>query len=210
MRVRASFKACPLLSCGPVSSPACCCSSRKTTPSRFHRRFSPPTPLLQARKAVSPNKLSNCPGPPVQLYCSNCASVNGAMSRAFTDQRTRTAGPIAARPGKWAFPNSTPPIRFLNTLKTLTNRSQPVDDRDTADLRVLQTQKMTLYQCIFSKICRNCVLFSSHILYSERIYKPICYYYTENSIDTLQDVFSDKRMKSKISQLARQFGVPKL
>ena len=115
--------------------------------------------------------------------------MNEAVSRALADQRTRAAGLIAARPGKWVFPNSTPPIRFLYTLVTLTNRSQPVDDGDTADLRVLQTQKMTLYQCIFSKICSNCVLFSSQILYSERIYKPIRYYYTENSMDTLQDAF---------------------
>ena len=195
---------------GPVSSLVYCCSSRKTTPSRFLRRFSPPTTLQQARRAGSPNKLSNCPGTPFQLCCRNCTSVNGAMFRAFADQRTRTAGLIAARPGKWAFPNSTPPIRFLNTLATLTNRSQPVDDGDTADLRVLQTQKMTLYQCIISKIRRYCSQFSSQILYSERIYKPIPYYYTENSIVTLQDAFSDKRMKSKISQLTRQFGVPKL
>ena len=115
--------------------------------------------------------------------------MNEAVSRALADQRTRAAGLIAARPGKWVFPNSTPPIRFLYTLVTLTNRSQPVDDGDTADLRVLQTQEMTLYQCIFSKICSNCVLFSSQILYSERIYKPIRYYYTENSMDTLQDAF---------------------
>ena len=69
---------------------------------------------------------------------------------------------------------------------------------------------MPLYQCIFSKIRRNCGQFSSQILYSERIYKPIRYYYTENSLDTLQDAFYDKRMKSKISQLTRQFEVPKL